>query len=142
MKIRKKDRPQKGKNTLVSDLDGTLIPLSDSEQNKKDLDQLGKLREVHDFTLVFATGRSFNSVLDAIEQHKLPIPEWIICNVGTTIYTKHEDSFSELSAYHEELNEICNGIDHSTIEVALKHLKNLRLQPEAVINSLFVSWQY
>ena len=117
-------------DTLVSDLDGTLIPLPDVGQNKEDLIQLSKLREVHKFKLIFATGRSFDSVLGAIEHYTLPEPDWIICNVGTSIYEKSGNSFSALHAYHDKLNEICHGVDHRKIEHSFKHLKKLRLQPK------------
>lgn len=117
-------------DTLVSDLDGTLIPLPDVEQNKEDLTHLSQLREAHKFKLIFATGRSFDSVLGAIEHYALPEPDWIICNVGTSIYEKSGNSFSALHAYHDRLNEICNGVDHCRIEESFKHLTKLRLQPE------------
>jgi sucrose-6F-phosphate phosphohydrolase len=117
-------------DTLVSDLDGTLIPLPDLEQNRQDLIRLSELRETHKFKLIFATGRSFHSVLDAMEKHALPEPDWIICNVGTSIYEKSRDSFSSMSTYHERLDEICDGIEHDVIETAFKHLKKLRLQPK------------
>jgi sucrose-6F-phosphate phosphohydrolase len=125
-----KDRLQNERNALASDLDGTLIPLPDTAQNEEDLIRLNKLREIHDFILIFATGRSFQSVLHAIEQHKLPIPDWIICNVGTSIYEKTGDSFSERFAYHEKLSEICSGMDRRKVEATLKHLSKLKLQPE------------
>ena len=115
---------------LASDLDGTLIPLPGMEQHEKDLIELEKLREAHGFTLIFATGRSFVSVLDAIEQYALPIPDWIICNVGTSIYEKSNSSFSGLSAYDEKLGEICSAVDRSQIEAALGHLDKLRLQSD------------
>lgn len=117
-------------DVLVSDLDGTLIPLPDINQNKEDLIQLSRLREAHQFKLIFATGRSFQSVLEAIEQHALPEPDWIICNVGTSIYQKGSNSFSPLHDYHEKLNEICHGIDHHKVAKSLKRLEKLHLQPK------------
>lgn len=117
-------------DVLVSDLDGTLIPFPDRDQNKEDLIRLGNLHETHDFTLIFATGRSLDSVLDAIEHYVLPVPDWIICNVGTSIYKRSSDSFVILEAYNEKLKEICHGMDHRRIEESFKHLKKLRLQPE------------
>lgn len=125
-----KDRLQSERDALASDLDGTLIPLPDTAQNEEDLIRLNKLREIHDFILIFATGRSFHSVLNAVEQHALPMPDWIICNVGTSIYKKTEDSFFELSAYHEKLSEICGCIDRKKVEATIKHLSKLKLQPE------------
>ncbi len=117
-------------NVLVSDLDGTLIPFPGVRQNEEDLDQIHRLRETHDFMLIFATGRSFQSVQDALEQHLLPVPDWIICDVGTSVYEKSGDSFSNLRDYHEKLDEICVGVDRREIETILEPLKGLQLQPE------------
>ena len=115
---------------LVSDLDGTFIPLPDVDQNEADLRRLSELIENHGFTLIFATGRSFSSVLRAIEDYQLPTPDWIICNVGTSIYKKSGNSFSELPTYQKIISEICGGTDHGEIKAALRHLEALQLQSE------------
>ena len=135
-------KPQVNPDILVSDLDGTLIPLPNIEQNKEDLIGLNKLRETHDFKLIFATGRSFDSVLGAIEDYALPVPDWIICNVGTSIYEKSSDSFSALHAYHEKLNKICHEVDHHKVKESFKHLKELRLQPEENQSDFKISYWY
>lgn len=125
-----KSKLNSNRDILVSDLDGTLIPFPDVRQHEEDLARLRQLRATHDFTLIFATGRSFHSVQNALKQHSLPVPDWIICNVGTSIYKKSGDSFSNLHAYCGKLDEICAGVDRKEVESALEPLKGLKLQPE------------
>ncbi|HKK17152.1 MAG TPA: HAD family hydrolase, partial [Opitutales bacterium] len=63
---------------LATDLDGTLIPLAGNLQNREDLEQLATSFKGSGRTLVFATGRSFESVLEAIRGIPLPDPDWIV----------------------------------------------------------------
>ena len=117
-------------NTLVTDLDGTLIPTPGIEQNETDLLRLGKLHKELGFTLMFATGRHFNSVLRAIERYQLPLPEWVICDVGTSIYQADGTSFRNNHDYETLLKTVCGGIDRSKVETAFKQVSRLQLQPE------------
>jgi hypothetical protein len=71
--------------TLATDLDGTFIPLSQIEQNQKDLIILSRELLEWQIGLAFVTGRHFELVQEAIEENLLPHPNWIICDVGTTI---------------------------------------------------------
>ena len=142
MKTKKSSESQSKPDILVSDLDGTFIPLPDVDKNERDLKHLNELIERHGFTLVFATGRSFSSVLRAIEHHQLPAPDWIICNVGTSIYKKSGDSFSELISYQEVMHKFSGGANNSKIKMALEHLEGLKLQPETDQARFKISYRY
>ena len=71
---------------LATDLDGTLIPLDDAPHNQSDLVALSQELTAVNATLVFSTGRHLASVMEAMRLHELPLPSWIICDVGTSIY--------------------------------------------------------
>ena len=75
------DRP-----ILASDLDGTLIPLDGRPENRRALQRLVTARLQDRFTLVFVTGRHKASICEVICEHHLPLPDWVISDVGTTIY--------------------------------------------------------
>lgn len=79
-------QPGSNKKILATDLDGTLIPLPGNENNSSDLITLTELIQEHRATLVFVTGRHLDSVTSAISEYGLPQPDWIICDVGTSIY--------------------------------------------------------
>ena len=54
-------------HVLATDLDGTLIPLDGNQQNQSDLQTLAAELERNDVTLVFVTGRHFESATRAME---------------------------------------------------------------------------
>lgn len=70
------------KHILATDLDGTLV--GDSEG----LQQLLKFydEQVYDVTLIYITGRYFDSALSLIDSEKLPVPDILVTDVGTTIH--------------------------------------------------------
>lgn len=103
---------------LATDLDGTLIPLDGCASNVPDLATLAEQVCASDVTLVFVTGRHFDSVAAAINEHCLPQPDWIICDVGTTIYQRQvNDDFVRLPAYGQHLADL-------TVEVSRHELRS------------------
>lgn len=115
---------------LGTDLDGTLIPLPDSEENRRDLKILAKGLSENKRELVFATGRHFESMLEAVEENGLPQPEWMICDVGTSIYHSTRDGFRSFGPYQEHLSEKIGGMDRAAVEGALASVDGLELQGE------------
>jgi sucrose-6F-phosphate phosphohydrolase len=122
-------------SVLATDLDGTLIPLPDSPDNLADLERLKKaLAKAKTKTkLVFATGRHFESAMQAIKQYSLPTPEWIVCDVGSAIYKyvgEHgSGDFEVFSIYEAHLEENSGGVDRAAIENTLFTIEGLEMQP-------------
>ncbi|MBA2113897.1 HAD-IIB family hydrolase [Bremerella alba] len=116
---------------LATDLDGTLIPLNDLAENTSDLALLAKaLREKH-VTLTFVTGRHLESVQDAIKRYALPAPDWVICDVGTSIYKRAEDdSFQIAQPYVDHLQSIVGEFSTGQLREEFASLETLRLQEE------------
>ncbi len=92
---------------LATDLDRTLLPdgpYPDDESLKTLFDALNDIPH----TLVYVTGRNLNMVLDAIEKYKIPIPDFLIAEVGTSMFVKKdnvlipEKSWSEYIMSHEQ----------------------------------------
>jgi HAD superfamily hydrolase (TIGR01484 family) len=116
---------------LATDLDGTLIPLAGNQQNRADLRTLADELKRHRVTLVFVTGRHFESVTDAIEQFELPQPHWVICDVGTSIYQRlAAGRFEPLEAYGSHQDKIIAGMPLRTLRENLQSIDGLRLQEE------------
>jgi len=70
---------------LASDLDGTLIPPHPEPDPAVAVfaDLFGERRRS---LLVYATGRHLELALDGIARTGLPAPDYLICDVGTTLY--------------------------------------------------------
>lgn len=113
---------------LATDLDGTLIPLPAEADNRGDLAALGRYRKERRFTLIFATGRHFESVCQAMEEYALPEPDWIVCDVGTSIYFRESNHYKRYKPYARHLKAKVSGISRSSIEALMQDLEDLTLQ--------------
>jgi len=114
---------------LASDLDGTLIPLPENEQNQLDLKQLKQALQEQGIAVAFVTGRHFELVTEAIEQSELPNPDWVICDVGTTIMRRDSGgAFQTLQPYADHQSRIIARLSLVELEQLLRPSEELRLQ--------------
>lgn len=123
------DCPVLTNQILATDLDGTLIPLSDNPANTADLPQLAAQLQSHHVTLIYITGRHFASAQSAIKQHQLPQPDWLICDVGTSIFHRQPDgTLQTVHAYADHLGEIVAKMPVDELKQHLSTIDGLRLQ--------------
>lgn len=116
---------------LATDLDGTLIPLSDCSENKTDLQRLSKTIREKEIQLVFVTGRHLSSVQAAIKEFKLPSPDWIICDVGTSVFrTTSSSAFEPSKEYADCLRKILGANDIQPLADLVKHVPGLQIQED------------
>ncbi|QDV69876.1 Mannosylfructose-phosphate phosphatase [Rosistilla carotiformis] len=114
---------------LATDLDGTLIPLEGNPANRRDLLRLHNHFESADATLVFVTGRHLESARQAITDFQLPCPDWIVCDVGSTICRSSGDGrFESVAPYEACLDKLADGVSLADVHAALKSIDGLRLQ--------------
>ncbi len=60
--------------------------------------------------MIFVTGRFVASILEAIDEFQLPSPNWIIGDVGSSIYRAGEKSpgqYDQVMMYRQHLDAIC-----------------------------------
>ncbi len=67
---------------MITDIDNTLV--GDNESMRHLLELLDRYRE--DIAWGVATGRSLELTIDAMTEYNIPIPDILICSVGTEIY--------------------------------------------------------
>ena len=119
---------------LASDLDGTLLPLSadyrprhashaapsvppDIPEHRdglvEQLQALDTLRQrvaAERLELVFVTGRHWQSVWELLQRQSLPRPNWVICDVGTSILRREGQEYHPLPEYEGHLQHIVGDI--------------------------------
>jgi len=118
-------------HVLATDLDGTFIPLDGDIQNQSDLQILASQFALHDISLIFVTGRHFASVAQAIKDFQLPQPEWIICDVGTSIFQRQDSGeFIPVAAYQAYQDQIIAEMPIAALRKRLQTTAGLRLQEE------------
>lgn len=114
--------------TLATDLDGTLIPFPQIEQNAEDLQKLKQHLLGSDVALVFATGRHLRSILSALETFALPTPNWIIADVGTSIYEFNAQGWELIEDYAKHLEASIGSMTLTEIRRQFEKFDDLTLQ--------------
>lgn len=123
------DHDSSRSTVLATDLDGTLIPLADEPENITDLEHLKRLLSSRSVTLVFVTGRDLGLVQEAIEQYSLPTPDWVVSDVGTSIYRRQGGSqFVSVIEYARHLAEIIHVMPRSALTGLALGINGLQLQ--------------
>lgn len=114
---------------LITDLDGTLIPLTGDAQNANDLDILSTQLQRNNVNVAFCTGRHLASVLNAIESFLLPLPQWIIADVGTSVYEQQPSGeYTTNREFLQHLDSIVASMPLTELQFALSAFPRLRIQ--------------
>ncbi len=116
---------------LATDLDGTLIPLQGDHQNRSDLQTLAEEFLRNDVSLIFVTGRHLGSVTHAIDELPLPSPQWLICDVGTSIFQRQASGeYEAVTAYWQHQQQIIAALPMIALRERLRAIDGLRLQEQ------------
>ncbi|MCA9241314.1 MAG: malto-oligosyltrehalose trehalohydrolase [Planctomycetales bacterium] len=116
---------------LATDLDGTLLPLDDHPENSQDLAELASGLAARGGPLIYVTGRHIESVLHAIDQHGLPSPDEILCDVGSSLYERDPAGvYRPNEDYAQDLEALIAGLPISQLRSELSDLPHLRLQED------------
>ncbi len=118
---------------LCTDLDGTVVPdgrATESSQARPTLTRLAARPEV---ILVYVSGRDCGRIATAIDEHQLPVPDYAIADVGTTIYSVVETArggatFVRWHDWSDELARDWGGRNATQLAELLGAVPGLRLQ--------------
>lgn len=114
---------------LASDMDGTVIPLEDTEERRQAIAKFRKLTEEHpNLTLAYITGRRLELAREGIAQWQLPEPDAIVGNVGTSVYWQHSGDYVADEQYAELMMQQMGGFTGIRVRKILNLLPDLTLQ--------------
>lgn len=110
-------------------MDGTFIPLDGSIGNVRDLVALRDELSQRSIELMYVTGRDQKLVGLAIDEHKLPIPTWMICDVGSSIYRLDDGGrHTPVRGYQQHLRDLVGKSDVNALAEHLGCVRELRKQ--------------
>ncbi len=72
---------------LCTDLDRTLLPNGSAPESPGARELFSRLASKAELQLAYVSGRSLDLVCEAMETWQLPVPDYILGDVGTSIYT-------------------------------------------------------
>ena len=125
---------------LCTDLDRTLLPNGHQPESLIAREYFARLVSRPEVTLVFVTGRDRSLVEDAIHEYQLPRPDYVIADVGSTIYQVNHSSWVQLPQWDEQIGHDWQGKDHDDLHQVLSIFAELRLQEAAKQNTHKLSY--
>lgn len=113
-------------------MDGTFIPLSGNQDNVNDLAVLCEELKRHSIDLMYVTGRDYQLVQAAISEYALPAPNWLICDVGASIYRVDEvGNHVLLAEYQHHLRQRVGSADVDSVDCLVGAIAGLRKQEQS-----------
>jgi HAD superfamily hydrolase (TIGR01484 family) len=125
---------------LCTDLDRTLLPNGEPQESPGARERFTHFSNQPEVTLAYVSGRHKQLVLDAIEEFAIPLPDYVIGDVGTTIYTVNNGEWQPWDRWHQEIAPDWAGYDHPALAELFKDLEQLTLQEEAKQNTFKLSY--
>lgn len=116
---------------ICSDLDRTLIPNGSATESPGARDAFAILASRPEVTLAYVSGRHKELVEEAIERYRLPVPDFVVSDVGTTIYdVGPQHRWHRQHAWEEEIAGDWGGKSHDEIRRLVQVLPELKLQEQ------------
>lgn len=116
---------------LATDLDRTLLPNGGQPESPRARARFRRLAARPEVRLAYVTGRHRQLVEDAMAEYALPRPDFVIADVGTTLYEVQDDDWHTRQDWHQAIAADWGGRDHADLAALLQDLPGLRLQEAA-----------
>jgi len=124
---------------LCCDLDRTLLSNGSQEESPQARPLFRALAKRPELTLAYVSGRHKGLLLDAIHDYDLPMPDYAIGDVGTTLYEIHNDEWRAWTAWEEEIAPDWAGRHHDELAALFEDISDLTLQEPEKQNTFKLS---
>jgi len=126
---------------ICTDLDRTLIPNGAQAESAGARERFASLVERPEVTLVYVSGRHRELLEAAIGDYSLPIPDFAVGDVGTTIYEiGAERKWRHQAGWERRIAHDWNGRERTDLERALAGIEGLQLQEACKQNTCKLSY--
>jgi sucrose-6-phosphatase len=113
---------------LCTDLDRTLIPNGKQAESPHAMERFKQLVACPEVTLAYVTGRHRALIEQAIAEYDLPLPDFAIADVGTTIYRVETAGWNPSDEWDAQIAPDWQGLTHDELYRLLSVFPMLRLQ--------------
>jgi sucrose-6F-phosphate phosphohydrolase len=126
---------------LCTDLDRTLIPNGPQPESPQARSHFHRLCSSPQLTLAYVSGRHRSLVQNAIADYQLPQPDYVVGDVGTTIYrVESAEVWQHLDEWEEMIGGDWAGRSHADLVQLFSDLQELRLQERSKQNRYKLSY--
>lgn len=116
---------------LCTDLDRTLLPNGTQPESASVRKKFGQFASREEVTLVYVSGRDKVLIQQAIKNYQIPMPDFVVADVGSTIYQIQNKKFHAMEQWASEIENDWHGKNNKDLQKLLRHFKDLRLQEYA-----------
>lgn len=116
---------------ICTDMDRTLIPNGTQAESGHAREMFAELAAQPWITIAYVTGRDRPLVQHAIETYRLPLPDFLISDVGSNIYAVVDGNWSLWTQWTEHIAPDFNGLDGGQMRGLLADMPGLRPQEYA-----------
>ncbi len=124
---------------LCSDLDRTLLPNGPQPESPQARPLLRRLASRPELTLTYVSGRSQGLLKAAIEDYDIPVPDYAIGDVGTTIYEPRRE-WAPWEDWAEEIGQDWQGKSREELAGLCSDIPALRPQEPEKQNTFKLSY--
>ena len=125
---------------LCADLDRTILPNGPHPESVQARPFLHAIALRPELTLAYVSGRDKRLLQEAITDYGLPVPDYAIGDVGTTIYAIEKDAWKAMESWHSEIASDWGGRNHDDLARLLDDLDALTLQEPEKQNTFKLSY--
>ncbi len=125
---------------LCSDLDRTLLPNGAAPESPEARPRLRTVASRPEMMLAYVSGRHEALLRQAITEYALPVPDYAIGDVGTTIYEIHGDDWHPWPEWAEHIAPDWAGASRDDLAFLFADLDPLRLQEAEKQNTYKLSY--
>ena len=125
---------------ICTDLDRTLIPNGIQHESANARRLFSYLSSLNFVTLVYVTGRDIDLVNKAIKSYHLPVADYVIADVGSTIYALQQGNWHYWDKWQEEISPDWDGKSHddmSTLPMSVAVYTSIAV---GIVNRLYGSF--
>jgi len=113
---------------LCTDLDRTLLPNGRQPESSRARDYFARLAARPELDLAYVSGRSLELITDAIADYDIPEPDYVLADVGTSIYVHAESGWQRWKDWDRKIENDWQGHSGAFLARLLTDLKGLRIQ--------------
>jgi len=113
---------------LCCDLDRTVLPNGNAIESPGVRDVFAHVVQHAGLTLAYVSGRDIHLLQQAIDEFQIPLPDYAIGDVGTTLYQIKQGSWQAQTDWADHIGEDWQQQPASTLQQYLEGLPALRLQ--------------
>lgn len=125
---------------VCTDLDRTLLPNGPQPESPGARARFRSVAERSETRIAYVTGRHLELAVEAITTYDLPLPDYLVGDVGSSIYTRMAGEWRLDSDWRQEIGDSWRDRNPEDLARLFSDIADLRLQPSEKQNTYKLSY--